>query len=166
MHCAHPLSYFTKDDHSEIAAACTYEALRDIALRILHRMPPGVSMVCGPISTGGLGSIEKNLIRFGRAIELLAGCNVNVFTQIPFEDALKRTRGDGLPYKNGLALLETFYYPIFSSGRVARLCFLPDWQSSFGTQWEHGCAEELNLTRAYFQENFESCALDAMLRTM
>lgn len=166
MHCAHPLSYFTPHDHAEIAAAVTYESLRDIALCVLHRMPQGVSMVCGPISTGGLGSIEKNLTRFARAIELLAGCNVNVFTQMPFEEAMRRIRGSGLPYKNGLTLLETFYYPIFSSGRVARLCFLPDWKTSLGTKWEHDRAEELNLTRAYFQENFESCALDAMLRTM
>lgn len=165
MRFAHPLSYFTQHDHAEIAAADTYESLRDIALSVLHRMPKGVSMVCGPISTGGLGSIEMNLVRFSGAIELLAGCNVNVFTQMPFEEAMRRIRGSGLPYKNGLTLLETFYYPIFSSGRVERLCFLPDWKSSLGTQWEHDRAEELKLTRVYFQENFESCSPDAMLRT-
>jgi hypothetical protein len=163
MHFLHPLSFFTPNDHAEIATADTYEALRDIALHVLHAMPARVSMVCGPISTGGLGSLEKNLSRFNHAISLLVSCNVNVFTQMPFEEAIRQIRGSGLPYENGLSLLETFYLPIFSSGRVARLCFLPDWESSLGTTWEHERGKELRLEHTYFRDDFESQGTDISL---
>jgi hypothetical protein len=154
MRFPHPLSYFTREDYADIAAAETYGALRDIALRVLHRMPLGVSMVCGPISTGGLGSIEKNLVRFSGAIEVLAGCDQNVFTQMPFEEAMRRIRGNAPPYEEGLTLLETFYFAIFSSGRVVRLCFIPGWESSLGTNWEHKQGEDLGLEHKYFRDDF------------
>ncbi len=156
MDFLHPLSYLTPKDHAEIAAAGTYESLRDIAIRVLHAMPTQASMVCGPISTGGLGSIEDNLSRFNHAISLLVSCNVNVFTQMPFEEAIRRIRGTELPYQSGLTLLETFYLPIFRSGRVSRLCFLPDWETSLGTKWEHKQGIELRLELTYFRDNFES----------
>lgn len=42
----------------------TFADLAAIALTILPRLPKPVGQVCGPISTGGLGSIEANLVRF------------------------------------------------------------------------------------------------------
>lgn len=149
-----PLLYFTKEDQQELEVAPTFVALRDIALRVLKRMPPGVSMICGPISSGGLGSVEKNLERFVRAINLMASRGENVFTQIPFERPMQRIKED-----NEGILLETFYRPIFASGRVVRLCFMPDWRTSRGTQWELARAFELGLGRKYFRDDFLTRAI-------
>jgi hypothetical protein len=154
-----PLSYFDEHDHAEMNLAPyahnPYPALLVVALRVLERMPPGASMVCGPISTGGFGSIEKNLARFTRAIDLLASRGENVFTQMPFAEPMKCVQGESLPYASGIHLLEEFFLPIFQSGRVTRLCFLPSWQSSFGTRWEHEQAWRLGLARKYFRKDYE-----------
>lgn len=150
-----PLSYFTEKDKSELAAATTFVVLRDIALSVLARMPPGVCMVCGPISTGGLGSPKKNLEKFARAIDVLARRGENVFTQMPFEDPMRRIREE-----NEGVLLETFYRPVFASVHVVRLCFLPDWMTSFGARWEHDRALELGLEREYFRDDWLTAPLD------
>jgi hypothetical protein len=111
-------------------------------------------MICGPITTGGV-SLEKNLERFTRAIDTLAMCGENVFTQMPFEIPMQRIREGKDSYQSGADLLNKFYLPIFRGGHVARLCFLPDWQTSNGAQWEHDRAVELGIERKYFRDDFE-----------
>jgi hypothetical protein len=159
MSLPHPLSYFDQNDHAELGIAATFEELRDIAFRVLGRMPLGACMICGPITTGGV-SLEENLARFNRAIDILAMCGENVFTQMPFEIPMQRIRVGTDSYQSGALLLNTFYLPIFQSGKVTRLCFLPDWQTSNGAKWEHGHAEELAIERKYFRDDFESITPD------
>ena len=88
----HPHSYFTTKDHADLALAATFPELLGIALSLLHRMPEGASMVCGPISTGGRGSINANLEVFRLAIDTLAARGENVFSQMLFEDAMQRIK--------------------------------------------------------------------------
>jgi len=81
----------------------------------------------------------------------------NIFTQIPFERPMQRIKG-GDGNDEGI-LLEAFYRPVFASGRVVRLCFMPDWRTSRGTQWELARAFELGLGRKYFRDDFLTRAI-------
>ncbi len=152
----HPLSYFSAQELAEIDQAASYSTLCGYALEVLKRMPPGVHMVCGPITTGGAGSPEANLKRFSGAIDILHRYNYNVFTQMPFEGPMHRLQSlDNHSQASALQLLTEFYLPVFKSGKVTYLCFLPDWQTSFGASWEHNRGTELVLGRKYFRDDFE-----------
>ncbi len=111
-------------------------------------------MVCGPISTGGLGPIPANLERFHLAITTLTEAGYPIFTQMPYEEALHRIRdqsvGPGV-YDN--QLLEEFYLPLFESGKVEKMFFIPGWESSFGARWERGHAQRLGIEIFDLSEN-------------
>lgn len=135
-------------DYPEINAALTFEQLCQIALRIVRRLEAPVAMVSGPITTGGLGSIEKNIQRLDQVISELQSGGVSVFNQMAFEDSMQRIKATSY-YKGGNHLLETFYLPIFESGLIQTIYFLPDWQSSYGATWEHAHATRLELACIY-----------------
>ena len=81
------LNYVSQQDLEKIDAALTFEELRDIAFRILRRMPQPVGMVCGPISTGG-GTVEENLAALARGIDGRIRNGNNIFIQLFFEAAM------------------------------------------------------------------------------
>ena len=140
--------YWTQDDLELLERVSSYREMRDIAFRVLQRIPRPTTQVCGPISTGGAGSIEKNVARLGKAIDHLHKNGHNIFNQLPFEDSMQRVRRiEGGSYS--VTLLEEFYLPIFESTFIQTLYFLPDWQSSRGATWEHDQAERLGLQIVY-----------------
>ena len=136
------------EEEYHIARARTFEELCDIALPILQRMPQPIIQVCGPISHGGVGSITENLRRFEAVIEELGGQGLHVFSQLPFEGSMQHIKVT--PYYMGDDhLLETFYLPIFQSGFVRSLYFLPDWTISYGACWEYSHATRLGMEIVY-----------------
>jgi len=159
-----PLRHFS-EAHLQLITTTTerFEPLLDIALDILAGMPSGVSMVCGPMTSGGLGSLKENLEHFNRTIHILDARGDPVFTQLPFEAPMQRIKENAPYYRGDMQLLEAFYLPIFKSGFITRLCFIHNWQSSYGTRWEHDRALELGLERKYFKENLESLAVHESL---
>lgn len=160
-----PDSYYTADDLQAIASAMTFEMVADVVCRVLARMPRGVTALCGPVSTGGAGSRELNLIRFGRAIQLLAERGENIYSQIPFEKAVKRIVANTSYYRGSDHLLETLYLPIFTSGYISCQCFLPDWLTSHGTRWEKRLGEALGLSQKFLRDDFETLPPDVSLFT-
>lgn len=142
------MNQLTAEDAAALESAVSFEELRDVALRVIARMPQPVSGVCGPITTGGAGSMEKNLERFEEAIRRLQESGQRVFNQLPFEAPMQRIKSYPY-YKSGNHLLETFYLPIFESGLIRQLYFLPGWESSFGATWEHGQAVRLGIKIVY-----------------
>lgn len=73
---------------------------------------------------------------------------VNVFDQTVFEESLWRILKT--PYAKGKDhLLGTFYLPLFESGLIVTLDFLPNWESSYGAVWEHNKAQQLGLQIIY-----------------
>ncbi len=126
-----------------INSAESYPEMAKIALVILNSMEDPVIELCGPISTGGLGSVEKNLERFDKKIKELKSSGINVFDQIPFEIPMQKLKLK--PNFKPIDLLEGFYLPLLESGKIKSLYFLPDWQSSFGARWEHDQAKRLGI---------------------
>ena len=84
--------YWTKEDCKMLDNAVSYKQLLKIALRVLARMPRSCAQVCGPISTGGAGSVEKNLKRFDEVIEKLQKDGIDVFNQVPFEIPMQKIK--------------------------------------------------------------------------
>ncbi|MEK9173085.1 MAG: hypothetical protein AAB594_00745 [Patescibacteria group bacterium] len=144
--------YLTKKDRKAMAEAKTFVELGVIAVEVLQRIgektvPKLIGQVCGPITTGGLGSIEANLNEFSKWIKILQGRSLAIFDQIPFEEHLFRIwKKSG---HNDSNLLEEFYIPIFESGIVKTLYFIPGWSKSNGAMWEHRQAVRLKLTIDY-----------------
>lgn len=143
------LIYWQKEDFEELETVASYSELFPIAERILKRMPPPVSQVCGPISTGGLAFSRENMKCFEETIEKLSDMGLVVFNQIPFERPMSRILTTKNPNDYDHSLLIDFYLPLFESGLVHVLHFLPDWQSSTGASWEHEQAKRLGLKIVY-----------------
>ena len=121
-------------------------------------MPQPVSQVCGPISTGGYDSIEKNIDALNRTILKLVYNGKAVFNQIPFEGPMQDLKGRGnLPETQAqVLLLHGFYAPVFESGLVKKLHFIQGWESSFGANWEHQQAKRLGIEISYLKKGFHT----------
>lgn len=136
----------------ECAAAETFEQLVAIALREARKFPGGCHIVCGPISTGGRGSIDANIKVFASTIDALRSVPYPIFNQVPYEAKISELRlkwiaGDpanrtGQYYTD---ILTCFYLPLFESGAIVRAWFIPDWASSHGACWERETLGKLSV---------------------
>lgn len=118
-----------------------------IGLAILRRAGPPVGMVCGPITTGGLGSWQANMERFANYIRSASCGGSKIFNQLVFENGLWRIRK--YHGRSDDRLLQEFYQPLFEFGTMKTLHFIPGWPTSYGTRWEHNQALELGLEIKY-----------------
>lgn len=141
-------SYWFDDDIAVIEEAQSFKELLPVALAIISRMPKPVGQICGPISSGGKGSIEQNLAAINEVISTLTAQGKSIFDQVPFEGPMQRIKGLN-NHSNNLRLLEDFYLPLFTFGSIQILYFLPDWQSSHGARWEHEQALRLGISIVY-----------------
>jgi hypothetical protein len=141
--------YWTEKDHLALDNARSFEELSEIALAILTRMQrptEQVCTICGPMSTGGLGSLEANMARFSLAVNRAKYNGLLVFEQIPFQNAIvrlslhKTRRGE---YNHDI--LELFYRRVFESRHIHRTLFLPGWEDSVGAKWERNLVTSLGL---------------------
>ena len=127
---------------SEGITAGSFAELAEIGIEHVRRMGNNVEVVCGPISTGGLGSSEKNFEVFVGAIRAFKTMGHNLFDQSPFEFGLGKLRQKWEaehPDDTGycMPILTEFYGPVFETGLIRTAWFIPGWQSSFGASWEH-----------------------------
>ena len=145
-------NYWTEEDRWGLEMAKNYRDLNKIALRVLKRMPETRGELCGPITSGGAGSVEANLKRFDRAIKKLIADGTEIFSQMPFEAIIQDMRERMNITEYDTYILDEFYLPIFESGLIRRMYFLPDWETSIGAQWEHEQAKRLGLEIVYLGE--------------
>lgn len=143
-----PNGYFDTDI-SDMEKAKRFEDLVPIAMKVIVRIGPPLEMVCGPISSGGTKSVQKNLEILKSHIELLEYRGIKIFNQWPFEETFWRILKDKTYFKGGSHLLDAFYLPIFKSGDITTLNFIPNWKSSFGARWEHEQALRLGIEIIY-----------------
>ncbi len=134
----------TSEHFARIEQSENFHALREVAEDILKQMAAPISMVCGPISTGGFGDISLNMERFRLAISTLEALGHNIFNQIPFEPrigAIHFPGEDGYDWN----ILNHFYKPLFVSGFITRKFFIPNWETSVGARWEREQAALLGI---------------------
>jgi len=157
--------YWTDDDKKALSAALTFKDLATIAINIIQRFPGEVCMVSGPISTGGVGSREGNQKVFTKVIELLATeQSANIFSQVPLEDKIvdiyKKWHLNNPDETYCMPILDDFYRPLFSTGKVGALHFIYGWESSFGSRWEHDNCDQWGIKRYYLPQEFSVRALN------
>lgn len=109
------------------------------ALRAMSEHADNITIVCGPISSGGLGSLEENLKRFARVVERATLEGYVVFSFIPLERVITRLS----PSHNGegdydMSILDVMYREIYDSGLISVALFIPGWNTSKGATWERG----------------------------
>lgn len=158
-------NHWTLADRKMLSDARTFKDLAELAMLILARMPGHVEMVSGPISTGGVGSISGNRKVFERVIEILVNEHgINIFSQMPFEDKMVEFyevwHAEHPEERYCTPILDEFYEPIFSSGKIAVLHFIYGWESSFGAKWEHDNCERWNIVRKYLPRELSQRALN------
>ncbi|MDP1719232.1 MAG: hypothetical protein Q8L24_02285 [bacterium] len=142
--------YWTPQDRQEVARAKTFKELAKVGCRVLGRMSRPIIQVCGPITTGGVGTVEGNIRVFQETIENLQKSGKSVFNQLAFEKPLWKIMKEfprqwGRPNKKDLQLLEEFYGALFHSGQIRELDFIPGWEYSFGACWEYSEGNKLGL---------------------
>ena len=156
---------WTETDKKKLEQVKTFKELGNLVLEIVHRLPGKVQMVSGPISTGGVGTIEGNKLIFERVIEILATePAANIFSQMPFEDKMVELYLDwhakNPAEKYCRPILDEFYEPLFSSGKVSDLHFIHGWELSTGATWEHDNCDRWNIKRHYLPQEISVRALN------
>lgn len=146
--CAQKALWSQRAFHS-VARAQSFAELVPIARTILEFFEEEVTIVSGPISTGGFGTREKNIAVFHRAIQYLQSRHNSVFDQTPFETTIFRLAEEWYRLNPGAEycepILTDFYGPVFESGLIYRVAFIQGWESSRGARWERKRALELGL---------------------
>ncbi len=144
--------YWQPEDFEKTKRAKNLGGLLSIAQGVLNRMPQPVILVSGPITTGGQGGVRENLRAFAEAIRSLKDSGKTVFNQLPFEDKIvefsEKSSGEYF-----FAVLEEFFLPLFKSGKIAAIYFMPGWKTSTGAKWEYDMAESLGIKRVLIQNS-------------
>ena len=138
------MKYWTEKDVLKLKNARTFEDVGKIAIEVQNRMPDEIGHLCGPMSTGGLGNIEDNLINFENILIKLSQ-DYQIYNQLPLEDGIYRIvkKLNETNSYNPEDLLNAIYKPLFDSKKLKKVFFINDWESSQGTTWENN----------YFKEN-------------
>jgi len=135
---------------SKAKKADSLQAFAKLAMSELAELGGDVALVCGPISTGGLGDIEQNLGVFNASIASLRRSDPAVFDTLPFEAGIvdqriaweKNPANAGKPFST--ALMAAFYGPLFRHPSVTHAYFIPGWEASFGATMQRGMLIALN----------------------
>lgn len=117
-----------------------------------------IVQICGPMTTGGVGTVEGNMRIFELAIERAHNSGILVFNQLPFEITIKKLAKKRGP-KDGYFtdILDLFYKPVLTSGFIDTTVFLPTWRTSNGANWERELSTSHGLRIGeYCPEMFKS----------
>lgn len=145
---------FWKDEHfAQLETLNDFSEMLPLAFAILESMSTPVMEVCGPITTGDR-TIEQNVAIFKKTIARLAEEGNTVFNQMPFQETIERICEKQKIVGYPSSLLDEFYLPLFESGKINTLCFLPGWEKSKGASWEHAQGQRLNLKIVYLSDEY------------
>lgn len=133
------------------------------ALLEISKMRRPVIQFCGPISTGGFGDTTENLEYLYSMIQASQEKGMSVFNQVSYEKRLDKILRDHNEYD--YPLLDFFYNPILTSGKISGLIFLPLWETSIGSQWEHDLGQSLHIP-IFYLKNMLISEIEAFYRTL
>ena len=133
--------------NEQLQKAKSFKDLLQVAEMIIANAHPNLVMVSGPISTGGKGSIQLNILAMQEYIEELYQSGENMFDQTIFEDPMQRIKNTAIKYDYDL--LNHFYLSIFESKYIKKMFFMQDWESSTGANWEHEQMIRLVIEKIY-----------------
>ncbi len=139
-----PMHHETDAEWHRLECLCadSFAELVAIAINELHKFPTGCELVCGPITTGGRGSVAENIAVFNATIQALQAQGRPIFSQLPYEERIfffRKRWLDADPLRKGqyyMPILEDFYHPLIKTGHIKKGWFIPGWESSLGATWE------------------------------
>lgn len=109
--------------------------------------------ICGPVSSGGLGTPEKNLEHLQAVAAKCEQAGLPIFNQAVFEPilglahqrwpAIKATTYTNRDYVEEILIL--VYNIIFASGLIGGLALLPNAETSRGARWEFRMGKHFDL---------------------
>ncbi len=134
-------THWTELEIRVLEGITSFHEMIPVGVTILHKMREAddrpIFQICGPMSTGGAGSLELNMRRFILAQKVARENGLYVFDQTPFQDAMIRLSQPWVDRKEYCTeILHIFYRGIFKTKILKGLVFLPGWESSVGTRWE------------------------------
>lgn len=144
------------DIHAE-----SFEHLAEIAIGHCAKLGH-TEIVCGPLTSGGRGNLESNLLTLACVIIELRHMGRPVFNQLAYELELWRMKEMWFRENPGVnycrPILEVFYRALFESGHIILAHFLSDWESSDGAKWEHDFFTESDTNMWYLSRRFSMIA--------
>lgn len=127
-------------------------ALAKEAIGELSKLRKPIIQFCAPISTGGFGDVSANKENLVSFIEYFKNNSaISIFNQMKYEQRMDEILADHTGYD--YPLLENFYKPIFHSGKIDGLIFLPLWETSTGCIWEYEVANSLKIPTCIVDNN-------------
>ncbi len=139
--------YWTDKNYEDLKKAKNFPDCLKVAYDVIDSIGGQVGIVSGPISTGGQGSVEKNLAEFSKYIETMEKRGEIVFNQLPFENKFAELARNSEGYF--MPILEDFFLPLFQSGKISKIWFMPNWQTSTGAKWEFEIADKLKIEKGF-----------------
>ena len=149
-----------EDQKTRINEAINFQELLLVGMEVLNNTiahhGEGLVEVCGPISTGGVGSREGNLEIFSDVVDRLKNDGHIIFDAVIFEKKIDRLTPLFMEEDEDYcwALLNEFYLPIFESGAIEKFFFIHGWESSTWTTWEMEQAKRLDIPFVLLSERF------------
>jgi hypothetical protein len=119
--------------------------------------------LCAPISTGGFGNSKDNLENLNSFIKYFENTEISIFNQLKYERRMDKILRNHTDYD--YPLLDYFYSPIFSSGKISGLVFLPMWETSIGCKWEYNFAKTLHIP-ILITENYTEAEIKIFYKTL
>lgn len=144
-------------------SAESFSKLAAIALEEMRTMTNGAEIVCGPLSTGGWGDRDVNMILFNHAIIALKIAGRPIWSQIPYElgciELSEKWRKETGDTGYCTPILEEFYKPLFAQRpRIIKRAWFLDgdhgWRTSKGARWEHEQMEARGIEIQYFPHSW------------
>lgn len=149
-----PVCQWKEEQLHRMRTPRTFDGLGEVVVSIVREMAEDADgklhQVCGPISSGGLGSMEDNLRVFQTSINVVSQrYQCHVFNQLPLQDKLVELylawRAEYPKEEYCWDILEKVYGPIFRSDCIEVGHFIPRWHTSTGTRWERETLQELDI---------------------
>ena len=103
------------------------------AIDRLEGLPQPVVRVCGPLTSGGFG-YDENLKRFTLAEEALRQRGYTVFDYFDSSDDEEQIKAAGIDWE---MVMQYYHEPILRADLLAGAFFMPKWEESNGSKWDH-----------------------------
>ncbi|OHA17459.1 MAG: hypothetical protein A3G52_02440 [Candidatus Taylorbacteria bacterium RIFCSPLOWO2_12_FULL_43_20] len=142
-------NHWTEVETLALEKVVKFEEMVPVGVCVLERMRKiggNIVMICGPMTTGGRGSLTANMEYFKKTQAFASFRGLFIFDQTPFEGTMQRlSEGHRHRKQYCVEILHIFYRQIFSRRLIDELMFLPDWASSTGASWERQEGTDLGL---------------------
>ena len=139
--------FWRGEEFVSLKTISSFDELATIGVRVISRLPEPVVEVCGPITTGGRGSLKENLHVFEHVTMRLGEDGYHVFNLLNFQPTIDRLAREWAVNNQGYCwpILNIFFRQVFDAKKINFGYFIPGWESSVGARWEREALKVLGV---------------------